>query len=588
MNSRKKRWWFIISMLLISFLNIFLACDGPPDAIINIDPGDAVMVGQEVTLDNYASSNAVNVFWSLISKPDGSLSELSSEDGSETKITPDTPGIYEVRLTVTNACHDSDQATMSFEAFDGGVYADAGEDIYVNVGDIVNLDGSTSLPEFQFVNVAWSIIDVPIYSEVTTESLYSPDYITDHFTMDEPGIYSVELYIELKEDNSENDRDTVLVISNPPQIQSFAPMNGPEGTEVFISGKNFSNHLDGNIVKFNENQAAEILEASDSLIKVVVPVGAITGPITVKIYETGEEVISIDDFVIGELTPTVVLSTLSYLVDISFRDLDDGLVVGDEGVIIRTQDGGETWSQQSSGTFFALHSVSFKSTAAFVVGENGTVLKSTNGGSSWNTLSSFTDSELTGVSFLNGNTGYVCGRNPVGLWMTEDGGDSWEVRTPNTNGGLDDVFFVNGLRGYTVGAYGFFYTTDGGLTWEEAQSGVNNNGLYTISFFENQKGWIAGNQGHMAKTNDGGITFGGGYVSSSLLNDVHFGNEENGIVVGYYDSILITADGGLNWVTPDMGINNHHYYAVHMFSPTSIVLVGYDLNLGQGKIILLN
>ena len=65
----------------------------------------------------------------------------------------------------------------------------------------------------------------------------------------------------------------------------------------------------------------------------------------------------------------------------SFTDANNGTVVGRAGKILRTTDGGTTWTQQSSSTTGTLLSVSFTdSDNGTVVGSGGTILRTTNGG----------------------------------------------------------------------------------------------------------------------------------------------------------------------------------------------------------------
>ncbi|HQT96915.1 MAG TPA: IPT/TIG domain-containing protein [Thermodesulfobacteriota bacterium] len=63
-----------------------------------------------------------------------------------------------------------------------------------------------------------------------------------------------------------------------PTIASISPANGPVGTAVTISGSNFDNSA---VVTFSDNVAASRTVVSSSQIDTVVPVGAVTGPVTV-------------------------------------------------------------------------------------------------------------------------------------------------------------------------------------------------------------------------------------------------------------------------------------------------------------------
>ena len=59
-------------------------------------------------------------------------------------------------------------------------------------------------------------------------------------------------------------------LNQAPRIISIDPAEGPEGTEVTITGINFSPFEDLNKVRFNGKQAI-IIESSATLIKAIVP-----------------------------------------------------------------------------------------------------------------------------------------------------------------------------------------------------------------------------------------------------------------------------------------------------------------------------
>jgi photosystem II stability/assembly factor-like uncharacterized protein len=58
-------------------------------------------------------------------------------------------------------------------------------------------------------------------------------------------------------------------------------------------------------------------------------------------------------------------------------------VVADSGIILKTNDGGQTWLPQTSGTDVALFEVFFiDAERGWIVGDRGTILKTTTGGDS--------------------------------------------------------------------------------------------------------------------------------------------------------------------------------------------------------------
>src|SRR6266481_6044467 len=70
------------------------------------------------------------------------------------------------------------------------------------------------------------------------------------------------------------------------------------------------------------------------------------------------------------------------LYGVSFTDANTGIATGDNGTIIWTTDGGNTWAIQSSGITNTLYGVSFTDVNyGTAVGASGTVLRTTDGGS---------------------------------------------------------------------------------------------------------------------------------------------------------------------------------------------------------------
>ena len=80
------------------------------------------------------------------------------------------------------------------------------------------------------------------------------------------------------------------------------------------------------------------------------------------------------------------------------------------GTILRTTNGGTTWTSQTSGTTNYLYGVSFTdANTGTAVGDYGTILRTTNGGTTWTSQTSGTTDDLYGVSFTDANTGTAVG-----------------------------------------------------------------------------------------------------------------------------------------------------------------------------------
>ncbi|MBV8500336.1 MAG: glycosyl hydrolase [Paucibacter sp.] len=150
------------------------------------------------------------------------------------------------------------------------------------------------------------------------------------------------------------------------------------------------------------------------------------------------------------------------------------------------------------------------------VGSRGHVLRSSNGGGSWTQSPLPLSSDLTAVQFVNAKTGYAVGHDGVVL-RSDDGGASWrkllDGRAANqlllahmrsvaeaggetgqrllaeaqrdADAGPDkpflDLFFTSAEKGFVVGAYNLiFRTVDGGKSWQPWFDRTNNPKFFNL------------------------------------------------------------------------------------------------------------
>lgn len=147
------------------------------------------------------------------------------------------------------------------------------------------------------------------------------------------------------------------------------------------------------------------------------------------------------------------------LVDINFIDENVGFVSGNNasgGVILKTTDGGTTWTQiLSTGTngdyiwklqvLNSNNNVIFGSVEA-VIPNPGRLAKSIDGGVTW-TLQNAPESEIQAVGFLDENHGWM-GGHTTGFYETTNGGATWTNTGVGSN--LNRIFFI-GNTAYTSG-----------------------------------------------------------------------------------------------------------------------------------------
>jgi len=259
---------------------------------------------------------------------------------------------------------------------------------------------------------------------------------------------------------------------------------------------------------------------------------------------------------------------------------DDGYAVGDNGLILKTSDAGNTWLPEDSLTNYdlydveALYTCGYYDPDAVVIGEYGTVLLSYSG--NWQAKNISTTDKLHDIH-LAGFTGQMFVASEWGrIYKTTNYGDNWSLKHENMSYHLYAIDFANYQTGYAAGSSGaVLKTTDDGETWFDISPG-GANFFRSIDFIYN-KGWVVGLNGAIFRTTDGGSTWIETLprVTNETLNKVKFIDENIGWIVGDYGTILNTDDGGVNWYVKDSPSN--HYLTSVYFPETGIGWIcGWD------------
>jgi len=248
--------------------------------------------------------------------------------------------------------------------------------------------------------------------------------------------------------------------------------------------------------------------------------------------------------------------TVATLNAVRFSDAKTGIAVGGAGTILRTDDGGASWTQQSSGTSADICGVAFKDAeTGIVVGSNGFcdglgpldsgfILRTIDGGATW-TLQTSASRRLWAATFSDANTVMAVGDQTTML-TSADSGATWTVlhNADKVIGGVQDLFFHSRSGGFAVGGGGIYYTRDGGVSWENRVPPSGNGPLFGVHFTDAHRGVAVGSRGLILRTTDGGFTW---KVQPSgvsfILRDVAFSNAITGWAVGT-GGLLRTTTGG--------------------------------------------
>jgi photosystem II stability/assembly factor-like uncharacterized protein len=259
-------------------------------------------------------------------------------------------------------------------------------------------------------------------------------------------------------------------------------------------------------------------------------------------------------------------------------------------VFVRTNDGGKTWTEKTLQapniqiqTIQNMHFVSPQT--GWLIGlnsaEEGVLLKTTDGGDSWTAMRLPFNQFPAAIFFVDENTGWIGGQGPPitedgeeegpsDITITSDGGQTWssQIRLPVS---IYDIFFINNMTGWAVGSLGAIYhTSDGGKSWatqrselelisgapNPASEGIKRFKMRAVQFVDASHGFAAAESGtdtigRMLTTSDGGATWSKRWSPPDAgLIDVHFLSPQVGWgIKEEVRYIYLTLDGGVKWYT---------------------------------------
>lgn len=234
-------------------------------------------------------------------------------------------------------------------------------------------------------------------------------------------------------------------------------------------------------------------------------------------------------------------NTTNDLQAVFFINSGTGYAVGANGTIRKTINGGSTWTTQtnpsgtSATTFYGVH---FPDPATpgtgYIVGSGGSIIKTTNGGTTWTNLTSGTTNDIQALYFTTTSIGYVVGLSGT-LRKTSNGGTSWAPLTIGTIQNINDVQFLDPSTGYVAGGSGEVWkTTDAGASWILKSNGLGSLENFSMHFFSASSGYVFTGGGYYYLTTDGATNWVGYTLvgANGAINDLHFSSVYTGYLVG--------------------------------------------------------
>ena len=255
------------------------------------------------------------------------------------------------------------------------------------------------------------------------------------------------------------------------------------------------------------------------------------------------------------------LRCTSPIAAVFFVSSDIGYLMLDNGNVLRTNDGGQTWSRRTAVplTRAVNPSSDARPSDIFFVDENtgvaaigiGVVYRTKDGGATWTPVAN-PPASLRGLWFVNQNDGYGVGDNGLVI-RTDNGGQSWGDRsTGATRGDLLSINCANADTCVATTRRGneLLRTTNGGQSFTSVSPA--NQRLFAAAFAAPSRVVAVGNVGTTVVSNDAAETFSRvGDELGGAFTSLRAATPSTAYAFGRAGSLARTTDGGQTWTEMD-------------------------------------
>jgi photosystem II stability/assembly factor-like uncharacterized protein len=249
---------------------------------------------------------------------------------------------------------------------------------------------------------------------------------------------------------------------------------------------------------------------------------------------------------------------------ILFVNTTVGWMIGKEGIVLSSRDGGYTWKEQNSHTINNLCEIYFiDENNGWISGYKNTLLYTSNSGEEWQQIDMFEDTTTinTDIFFINNQIGWLL-NNAGNLYQTTDAGKSWDEIFVFPSDGWSKLIFFDAMNGYAMQILGdeLMKTSDGGQSWVSIDLNFPNAlmGIMVRDFHFSERltgyfiySWRSG--GHMETATPVRKTIDGGFnwthqdsVMYPNLDRIYFYSSDCGFLIGG-GAVYFTANGGKDW-----------------------------------------
>ncbi|MEO6695726.1 MAG: YCF48-related protein [Ignavibacteria bacterium] len=256
----------------------------------------------------------------------------------------------------------------------------------------------------------------------------------------------------------------------------------------------------------------------------------------------------------------------------------------------------DSWTRLNSPVSVALRNCFFTDNLnGWAAGDDGIIIHTSNGGNTFEIQNSTIDFYINDIFFVNERLGFVIANeflfSGTTILKTTNGGINWAGEIfPDTTKVFRTIFFLDSLNGYMGGFAGaIFKTTDGANTWAQTIVDSSEFSQFPISkfnFANNDLGFACGGYTDVAgviwRTTNGGSSWKAGNYASEPFYGLFIKDSQNIIASGgdfeYGVQISNSSNSGFTWNYTSLGIFGQSYSLDFRTSNEAWMALGYAQN----------
>jgi len=210
-----------------------------------------------------------------------------------------------------------------------------------------------------------------------------------------------------------------------------------------------------------------------------------------------------------------------------------------QNILLTSTDSGVTWDEINNPLLTGINKLTVAGNSLiFGCGENGKVIRSTDNGLSWFQLATGTSANLLSITTINSTTILACGKGGTVIRST-DNGVTWNVTTHGVNI-LNDISFSNQMKGWVAGDNATLLgTTDGGNSWSALQVATSGFDMAVLALHSDTMVTVFGRNGMVLASTNGGLDWKNEVQAYYMQGDT--------VIAAWHksrDSVLFADDGG--------------------------------------------